>query len=102
VVFLRRRIAELLAAWEKLGILRQDSEFSERERVLAFKTEYALYEARLLQRRSMRALFVQYNDVMSDPVAQAARVAGFLGLPLDVAAMAAAVDPELYRNRVAT
>lgn len=101
VVFMRRTIAEVLASWEKMGIVRSDVKLSERERIMAFKTEYAIYEARLERRPCMRALFVQYNDVLSDPAAQAARVAGFLGLPLDVGAMAAAVDPALYRNRAA-
>jgi hypothetical protein len=102
VVFMRRVIAEVLASWDKMGLLRKDGELSERERVLAFKAEYAVYEARLEQQPGVRALFVQFNDVLGDPAAQAARVADFLGLPLDVAAMAGAVDPALYRNRATT
>jgi hypothetical protein len=99
VVFMRRTVAEVLASWEKMGIVRSDVALSERERILAFKLEYAVYEARLERRSCIKALFVQYGEVLSDPAAQAARVAEFLGLPLDVAAMAGAVDPALYRNR---
>lgn len=99
VIFMRRTIAEVLASWDKTGLTRPDCELSERERILAFKAEYAVYEARLDRQPGVRALYVQYNDVLGDPAAQAARVAAFLGLPLDVAAMAAAVDPALYRNR---
>ena len=45
-------------------------------------------------------LFVRHDAVISDPGAEAARIARFLGRRLDVVAMAAAVDPNLHRNRV--
>jgi hypothetical protein len=99
VLFMRRAVAEVLASWDKMGLTRPDCELDERQRELAFKTEYAVYEARLERRPCMRALFVQYGDVLAEPAAQAERVRDFLGLPLDVAAMAGAVDPALYRNR---
>lgn len=99
VVFMRRRVAEVLASWEKMGLTRADCELDRRERELSFKTEYAVYEALLERRPYMRALFLQYGDVLADPAAEAARVADFLGLRLDVAAMAGAVEPALYRNR---
>lgn len=48
---------------------------------------------------NFRVLTVSYNRVLSDPSAQAARVAEFLGLPDRAPAMAAAVEQSLYRNR---
>ena len=99
VIFMRRTIAEVLASWDKMGLTRADCALSERERVLSFKAEYAVYEAQLQRRPNMRVLYVQYNDVVADPVGAAGSVAEFLGLELDVAAMAASVDPALYRNR---
>lgn len=47
----------------------------------------------------VRALDVSYNAMLADPRAEAARVATFLGLSGRTDAMAAAVDPSLYRNR---
>ena len=41
------------------------------------------------------ALVVPYDDMLADPLKQARRVARFLGLPLDIPAMAATVDPSL-------
>jgi len=99
VIFMRRTIAEVLASWDKMGLTRADCELDQRERELSFKTEYAVYEARLERRPCMKALYVQYGDVLGDPAAQSARVVDFLELPLDVAAMAGAVDPALYHNR---
>lgn len=50
-------------------------------------------------RPNFRVLTVSYNRVLLDPVAQAARVAEFLGHPDRAPVMAAAVEPSLYRNR---
>jgi hypothetical protein len=44
-------------------------------------------------------LRVPYHRVVSDPNAVAEELRSFLGLDLDVAAMASAVDPALYRQR---
>lgn len=42
---------------------------------------------------------VGYRDVINDPVGVAKKVAEFIGRPEAAGAMAAAVDPSLYRNR---
>jgi hypothetical protein len=55
----------------------------------------------LARRACFRTLRVSYRETVDSPAQTAARVAGFLGRRLDVAAMAAAVDRELYRNRAA-
>jgi hypothetical protein len=44
-------------------------------------------------------LYVRHGDVVADPAEQAARLNAFLGGDLDQAAMAAAVDPALHRQR---
>jgi len=49
--------------------------------------------------QSFKMLEVNYNRLIADPHAVAADVNRFLGGKLDEAAMAAAVDPSLYRNR---
>ena len=51
-------------------------------------------------RPEMRVLEVQHRRTLTDPSAVAAEVSVFLGGGLDEAAMAAAVDPALHRNRV--
>ena len=55
--------------------------------------------ALLRGRRDMRALEVHYAAAIDDPAATAAQINRFLGGKLDEAAMAASVDPTLYRNR---
>jgi hypothetical protein len=44
-------------------------------------------------------LDVNYNRVLANPAAEAARVGAFLGVPERAGDMAAAVDKSLYRNR---
>jgi hypothetical protein len=99
VVFMRRRIAEVLASSGDFKLLREDSPLSERGKIMSFKTEYVMYEAWLMKQAHMPALFVNYNDLIDSPAAPVARIREFLGLPLDADRMIAAIDPALYRNR---
>jgi hypothetical protein len=47
-------------------------------------------------------LIVDYNALVADPQDDAEQVNAFLGGRLDVEAMCAAVNPQLYRNRMVT
>ncbi len=100
VVFMRRDLDEVLASQAKMLERRgegaaggdeelRDSYVQHLEKV-AFQLRY---------RPNFEALYVDYRDVLEHPEAQARRIADFLGGGLDVARMAEAVDPNLYRNR---
>jgi hypothetical protein len=43
--------------------------------------------------------WVSYRDVLQNPQPVCETIQQFLGIPLDLAAMAAQVDPSLYRQR---
>jgi hypothetical protein len=45
------------------------------------------------------SLMVSYRDALDDPLDQAKKINHFLGGGYDSEKMAAAVDPQLYRNR---
>jgi hypothetical protein len=47
----------------------------------------------------MDVLCIRHADALTDPRAVAERIQRFLGRPLQVEAMVAAVQPQLYRNR---
>jgi hypothetical protein len=53
----------------------------------------------LSRQPQIQVLEVQYADVIADPAGQAREVSRFLGGGLDEDAMAASVDPSLYRHR---
>lgn len=65
----------------------------------------AVYEQQLarvgeiLERRQLPVLRIAHRDAIRDPAGTAARVADFLALPLDRAAMSAAIDPKLHRQK---
>jgi hypothetical protein len=48
---------------------------------------------------NFQVLYVDYPEVVANPLAEAKRINAFLGGRLDVQAMASAVDTGLYRNR---
>jgi len=47
----------------------------------------------------MEVLYVKYSDLIKGPENQSRRVSEFLSGKTNPKAMAAAVDPSLYRNR---
>lgn len=64
-----------------------------------FVSHLAQLDRFLEARRCFRTLRVSYRETVERPAETAARVTAFLGRPLDEAAMAAAVERDLYRNR---
>ncbi len=51
------------------------------------------------QSQSITTLYLDYHDVLENPRDAAERIQEFLGQELDLDAMSAVVDPELYRQR---
>jgi hypothetical protein len=43
---------------------------------------------------------VDYNALVTNPQPWVAAIRDFLGLPVDVERMIAAINPKLYRNRI--
>ena len=70
------------------------------ERLAAvYAQQLAGVERWMAGRPALAALDVPYAGLVAEPVAWAERINAFLGGGLDTGAMAAAVDPALYRNR---
>ena len=100
VLFLRRPMEEVIASQRAMlaraGKVSADpaalskvyqSQLSQIERWLA---EHSCFETRPLE----------YHRILENPLALATEVNSFLGFDLDTAAMAAAVDSTLYRERM--
>ena len=102
VIFMERDLDEMLVSQEKM-LERLDRPAAPRDQMKqAFLAHLERLRAWIAQQPHLRVLDVRYNELMADPEGQAARVSQFLGGRADVAAMAAAVDPSLYRNRKAS
>lgn len=101
VVFVRRNMDEILASQRKMLVNRgEDSDKMDDTQMAAlFEKHLAATDNWLQAQDNFQVLYVHYSDVLSDPMAQVQKINAFLGVNLDVLAMAGQVDPELYRNR---
>jgi hypothetical protein len=83
----------MLARLDKAG---GDIESDRLAEVFQRQVQFALS---LMKLHKVPVLVVPYEDAIEDPASIAERVAEFLVGGFDVEAMAAAVDPALYRER---
>ena len=101
VVFIRRDIEEVLASQSKMLARRGEKDDTPPERMRdLFEKDVSRAQDILAREPQFETLEVQYAAILARPLEEARRIAGFVGGGMDVEAMAAAVDPELYRNRV--
>lgn len=99
VVFMRRRLEEVLASQKKMLARRgEPAGASDDEMTSTFATHVEEVESFLRGRDDIETLFVSYSRLVTAPEGQIARLAAFLP-EIDAAAMATAIDPSLYRNR---
>ena len=101
VVFMNRDIREVLKSQGKMLAQRGEAAGSAGDDALQKIFEAHLRKVKYFLANDPRfsTLDVTYGNVLADPVATAGSVGRFLGGGLDIAAMAATVDNELYRNR---
>jgi hypothetical protein len=102
VVFIRREMEEVLASQRKMLARRGETEATPPERMRAlFEDDLWRASYQLKRRPEFETTELHYSAVLDRPLEEARHLAAFLGGGLDVEAMAAAVDPQLYRNRAA-
>ena len=102
IIFMQRPIQEVLASQmvmlERRGAQSGKADDQALGTVFAQHLDYT--EHWLATQKHRTVLHMNYHETIADSEATAARVAQFLVLPLAVEAMARAVDPRLYRQRV--
>ena len=101
IIFMRRNIDEVLASQKKMLIRRgtYKPEISDDEMKRMFLLHLEQVTDFLQKHDVMETLYVNYNRLISDPSDRIDSINQFLGGGLDIAAMAAVVDKQLYRNR---
>lgn len=103
VVFMRREMREVLASQRRMLLRRgRPADASADEKMSAlFEKHLASVQQMIASRPELDCLEVGYGSIVDAPAEQAATLASFLAeaADLDVAAMAAAVDGSLYRQR---
>lgn len=100
VIFVHRDLTEILSSQAKLLEHRGEDSGADDTRMRKLYIDHLAKAARELASRSCFAtLDLHYREIIRNPEAAAARVNRFLGGTLDEQAMAAVVNPDLYRNR---
>ena len=97
IVYMERNIEEVLDSMEKM----MNSTDKEREGTkLAFEKLNEKTKSDISQRQDMDVLFINYNEILSNPEEQLAKVHSFFeDKNLDLEKMVQAVDNTLYRQR---
>ena len=101
VLFMRRDIEEIMKSQKQMLIRRGESpdKISDEEMITTYNRHLSEVLSFLEANSCFTVFFVNYNDLMRDPEDWVPRIAAFLGKEMDVEAMKAVVDPNLYRNR---
>ena len=100
VIFMRREMSEILASQQKM-LERSGEQSGTSDAELAQKYEEHLKKitAWIAKQRHIDCLYVNYKDVIDDPVSWVQKIRDFLGIPMNTERMLSVVKPELYRNR---
>jgi tetratricopeptide (TPR) repeat protein len=103
IVFMERDLDEVLASQQTM-LSRQGRQGAnlDRDRLAAVFQEQLQKVHRAIDDRDTACVVVRHANALRDPRSVAESVNRFLGGSLDVAAMAAVVDPDLYRQRSLT
>jgi hypothetical protein len=101
VVFMRRDLGEVLASQQKMidRLASADTTADDEAMKEAFRNDIARVRVVCRTRANFALIEVNYRDAVADPAGACRTVNAFLGGALDEAAMRAAVDETLYRNR---
>lgn len=101
VIFMRRLLPEILASQRKMLANRGEDpdKVSDAEMARLFEKHLAQVDAWIASRPHLQRLDVDYNRLIRDPLPFIAEINRFFGGRLDEDAMAAVIDPGLYRQR---
>lgn len=100
ILFMDREISEILASQKKMLQRRNEQNpISDEEMGDQFRSHVKAVKYWVARRPNMRVLYVSYNQMMHEPEILCASIVEFLGLPLNVDAMQAVPNQDLYRNR---
>ena len=100
VIFMERDIGEVLASQRKMLQRQRKSGGNLSDAQLGKIFERQIHEVKLmLAQRNIPTLNVAYSNALQRPMEIVEKIREFVGEDLDVHAMAAAIDPNLYRQR---
>lgn len=101
LIFMDRDLAEVIASQNKMLIRRGEppDPGDDGKMMLLFDKHLRTVKHEIHRHSNFEVIFVDYKEVLDDPISHAERIKGFLQRELDVERMASVVDKRLYRNR---
>ena len=101
VIFMRRELSEVLASQNKMidRLGTEDTTAQDEAMKEAYRNDIVRTRLMCKKRPNFELIEVHYKTTVEDPAGTAQKVNAFLDGRLDEAAMRAAVDKSLYRNR---
>lgn len=101
IIFMLRDMKEILSSQKRMLERQNNGTDDIDDEALSGKFNDHLKKIQrwIKQQDYIECLYVDYRDVIKQPLENAERVTRFLNKDLDVALMAQAVDEKLYRNR---
>jgi hypothetical protein len=102
IIFMQRKMEEILASQRQMLIRgeKPTDAVSDEQMAAFFSMHLEKVEQWLNNQPNISVLFVDYNDMVSDPSPRLSEVNKFLNNKLDLLQMARVVDRRLYRQRV--
>jgi hypothetical protein len=101
VIFMQRKLAEIMASQRKMLLRRGEDpdKVSEDELSEILEKHLDQVEAWIEAHENIEQLVVDYNHMVKDPAKDVQRINQFLGGSLNVDKMVQVIDPSLYRQR---
>jgi hypothetical protein len=101
VIFVRRKLAEIIASQRKMLIRRGEDpdKVSEDELTEILSKHLDQVDAWIEDQPHLACIDIDYNQMIQDPQADIERINVFLGGSLKLGKMAQVIDPSLYRQR---
>jgi hypothetical protein len=100
IIFMERRIAEILASQQKMLTRRNEKSGVEDATIQKeFEQHLAAVKYWLARQSNIDVLYIEYNSMVADPEPYCKQIAAFLNIALDTEKMRRVPSENLYRNR---
>ncbi len=102
VIFIQRNIGEMIESQKKMLIRRGEDtdKISDDELKILLEKYLRIIKHYVDNQSNMKVLYVNFNEIMQDPVESVKEINRFCGGTLDEEKMISIVDKDLYRNRM--
>lgn len=101
IIFMQRKMEEILDSQRIMLAHRGEiaDRYGDRKMAGVYESDLRQIELWMGNNPSVTALYVNYNGMLQDPLPALDRVNEFVEKSLDIDAMAAVIEPRLYRQR---